>query len=428
LRTSWINYLSRLSPKPNQEHNLRLSLGYPLLLHWSVLVIVSGLMIAAALQHWIPLLVITVFLLVTALVALVWSRQVFRALTLEFKLDMDRVFHGETVQLGFELSNGKSLMVPWLEIEAELPYRLRGGMPRTSPLYARQRLNWSASLPGGRRITWQYPLECRYRGDYRLGPLRLRSGDMLGFFPSEMVVPRFNHLLVYPEIVPLDRLGLPFHELTGATAATQNLYEDTSRTRGTRDYRYDDPLKRIHWKSSARSGQLQVRHYESTTSINLLIILDVASFNQSGADTETAFELAVTAAASCAFKANEQQLPVGILADASPEIRLPVSSGRDQLMKILEVLARVSTRAPEPLEIYLTRRHADLTVGSTLLLLSSHLTPSLLGTANKLRDEGHTLVVALCHQTEPLPKVTPITAFKLNSADEIRQRFAAASK
>ena len=425
MKESWIDYLSQLNLKPNPERGLYLSLGYPLLLHWAFLFVAGGLLLCAALQRWVPLLVITVFLLITALVAKVWSRAVFRGLTLKLTPDRARAFAGETLDLNFELTNAKPIFVPWLEVSAELPYRLQCGIPQTAPLYARQRLRWSTAVSGGSRTRWRYVLECRHRGDYRLGPLRLRSGDLFGLFPGEIVVPSFHQVLVYPEIVPLKGLGLPLRELTGSITAPRNLYEDTSRTAGTRDYQYGDPLKRIHWKGSARHRVLHVRQFESTTSMNLLMILDVASFNRPGAETAAAFEVAVTAAASCAYEAQRHQLPVGMLAGASPEIHLPVGSGRATLMTILEALARVSAQAEVPLEAYLTQRYTDLTLGSTLLVLSHHITPPLLSTARRLQDEGHSLVLVLFNQIEAPPETVLLKVICVNACSDIGRRLAA---
>ena len=62
--------------------------------------------------------------------------------------------------------------------------------------------------------------------------------------------------------------------------------KSVSRVAGARDYRYDEPLKRIHWKASAAHNKLQTRQYESSTSLTLLLILDVGSFPQENEEFE----------------------------------------------------------------------------------------------------------------------------------------------
>jgi len=344
LKTSWIESLSQWNPGSDRQPNLILTLGHPILMHGVFLVLGAVLLLVAAIQHWIPLLVITVFMLVVGLASLAWSRLAFHRLSISMTGNLLRAFHSETVTFDFELVNAKAVFIPWLEITAEMPYQLHHGKPQTAASYARERLRWATSVAGSNRIRWQYSLECRYRGDYTTGPLRLHSGDIFGFFPREMLVPCFNRLLVYPEIISLDAIGLPPSELMGDTATRRNLYEDISRIVGSRDYIHGDPLNRINWKSSARQGRLQVKKYESTTSLNLLVILDAGAFSEAGESAESAFELAVSAAASSVYEAENNGYPFGIIAGARPEIRLPVSSGRSQLVSILEHSVRRKLR------------------------------------------------------------------------------------
>jgi len=171
------------------EQGFTVSLGYPLLFHWSVLITTGVLLLLAGFKHWVPLLIITAFLLVVAAIASLWSRQSFREVSCRLSPAPNRAFPGENIDLDFELTNGKWLFVLWLEVEAELPYRLVKGQPKTSPLYAKERLRWTTAVSGRQRLKWKYTLECKYRGDYSLGPLRLRCGDIFGLFPRENTAP-----------------------------------------------------------------------------------------------------------------------------------------------------------------------------------------------------------------------------------------------
>lgn len=424
MKTSWPIHLSRLkSSTDSYERGFTVSLGYPLLFHWLGLFTAVGLLLLASFMQWVPLLVITVFLLVVAAISSLWSSQSFKKVSCRLSLAHNRAFPDEKIDLDFELTNGKWLLVPWLEVEAELPYRLVKGPAITSPLYAKERLRWATAVSGRQRLNWKYTLECKYRGDYSLGPIRLRSGDIFGLFPKEIILPRLKKLLVYPRVVPLEKLGLPLKELTGETGTPRNIYEDLSRTMGTRDYHNDDPLKRIHWKASARHERLQVRQYESTTSLNLLIILDVDSFCQKPEPGEEPFELAVTTAASLAYEANRQTYPVGLTASSVPGIQLPVSSGRTQLMAILEALARIQPKSYGALHQHLDEYRRHLPVGTTIIMISYSLSPSLTGLARKLQQEGHSLVL-VCTTEEVSPRnIRGIPIVTVRSPGEITTGF-----
>ncbi|MFC1972033.1 DUF58 domain-containing protein [Chloroflexota bacterium] len=211
------------------------------------------------------------------------------------------------------------LPLSWLETEIELPYRLVTGKSSLS-LYTWERLRWVTALAHEQVITWKHTVEAKARGDYRLGPLRLRSGDMFGLFPRELVLPHFQSLLVYPRILPLSKLNLPLRALLGEKATPRSIYEDISRVAGARDYHYDDSFKHIHWKASAAHNKLQTRQYESSTSLSLLLILDVHSFQQEGEE----FEYAVSTVASLAYEAERHGFAVGLVTNSEPEVTMPL--------------------------------------------------------------------------------------------------------
>ncbi len=394
MRVSSIPSPSRLKDRTGDtEGQPVLSLGYPLLFHWLVIVCALGLLLFAAIRSLVPLLAVTVFYLVFALGSRLWSRYSLRDIAFRFKLVQARAFPGERIDLVLDLANRKWLFLPWLDIEVELPWRLATGQLKKLSPYSKERLTWNTSVSGRQSLQWKHSLECKARGDYQLGPVHLRSGDMLGLFPGEVILPHFQSLLVYPRIVPLGKLRLPLNELIGESAASRNLYEDMSRTAGTRAYRPDDPLKRIHWKASAHQSQLQVRQYESTTSLNLLLVLDVFSFAGDIEDNAEMFELALTIAASTADEVCRQQLSFGLLANSFPEIEIPVSNGRQQLLTILETLARMESVSRLPLEKYLDKHTVNLPYGTTLLLITHNVSDSLLAAVQKLRREGNSLLL-----------------------------------
>ena len=425
MRASWQPYRSRSKSKARANSRVvTISLGYPLLLHWVALALVSGLLLLAAFLHIVPLLAITVFLLVLAVVSWLWSRRSLRGLSCQLTLSQDRVFPGEKIDLAFEVTNGKRLFLPWLEIEAELPYRLTTGQLKSPSRYAKERLRWVSSISGGQRVSWKYNLECKARGDYQLGPLRLRSGDIFGLFPREMILPRFAPLLVYPRIVPVDKLNLPLRELTGEVAIARSIYEDASHTMGARDYQHGDPFKRIHWKASARHTQLQARQYESTTGLNLLLVFDVYGFSQQPEENEELFELAVTTVASLAYKAHRENAPVGLIANAVPEVHIPVGSSHSQFLLLLEALARIQPRAELPLNKQFDGYQGSLPMGTTLVIVTNALSPSLISLARKLQREGHSLLVVSVGEKTPVRHIDFIQTVSVQSLGDLSRSYS----
>jgi uncharacterized protein (DUF58 family) len=387
---------SRSRQKTKTPESTIASLGYPAVFHWTVLIILLGLLIFSAFKQMVPLLATTVFLLILAILPRIWSRYTLRSLSAKIGISRDHAFPDERVELTFELVN-RGLPLPWLEIEMEFPYRLATGKRPPSP-YTWERLRWVTALWRGQVITWKYTLEARARGDYRLGPLRLHSGDMFGLFPRELVLPHFQSLLVYPRIFPLGKLSLPLRALLGERAAPRSIYGDISRVAGARDYRYDDPFKHIHWKASAAHSKLQTRQYESSTSLRLLLILDAQSFPEE--DEE--FEHAVSTVASLAYQAEQQGFALGLITSSEPEVQIPIGSGRTQLMRILEALARITAKSRISIYEELDRLRTTLPMGATLVFVTLTTTPALAGLASQLEQDGYTFLLVGTERKSPI--------------------------
>lgn len=334
----------------------------------------------------VALLASSVFLLVLAILPRFWSCYALRCLSGRIGNSCDRAFPGEEVELTLEVVN-KGLPLPWLEIEIDLPYRLVTGKWSPSP-YTRERLRWVTALSWGQVITWKHTIEARARGDYQLGPLRLRSGDMFGLFPRELVLPHFQTLLVYPRILPLNKLSLPMRALLGEKATPKSIYEDVSRVAGARDYRYDDSFKHIHWKASAARSKLQTRQYESSTSLSLLLIFDIHSFPVE--DEE--FEHAVSTVASLAYEAEKQGFAVGLITNGEPKVQIAIASGRNHLMQILEALARVTNKSQVSLYQQMDKLRTIIPMGATLVLVTRTTSPALSSLVCQLERDGHSLL------------------------------------
>jgi len=352
----------------------------------------DGLLVHAAFYRSTPLLVAAVFFLVLGVFSWVWSRLALQGISFQLELGQDRAFPGERILLNLDVIHGKWVPLPWLEVEQELPDRLVNGRRRVSSRYMRERVRWITFLAGRQRIQWKYPMECKARGDYRLGPVRLRSGDIFGLFPREKVIPCFKSLLIYPRIVPVDPWSPPMRELIGQRTAPVNVQEDTSLTMGSREYRWGDSWKHIHWKASARTGQLQARQYEFSTRLSLLLILDVSSFCAPESSDEELFELAVTTLASLAYQAYREKADVGFIANSVPGMKIPVHSGRGQLLLILEALARVEAKSEIPLKECLERNRDSLIMGKTLVVVTRGLDLSTSSLVRKLQREGFSVV------------------------------------
>ena len=280
---------------------------------------------------------------------------------------------GDTVAVVITLKNAGWLPIVWVLIEDLLPRRAITYQPPSLHVLG-QRIQL-AMLRGRGRHTMFYPLRCNRRGYHQIGPLVVETGDLFGLHRRYRVLTSPHFLLVYPDVVPLEGFELASRRPIGEVRISHRLYEDPTRIAGVRRYEAGDPLNRIHWRATARTGEFHCKIYEPSCIAGATLLLD---FHQGVFDPHQEpyrSELSVTAAASLANAVYEMDQQIGLVTngrDAVDRIRqegwdydirsrkaarqaadmLEVSDrlqpvvvetrrGPEQLMRILETLARV---------------------------------------------------------------------------------------
>ena len=166
-----------------------------------------------------------------------------------------------------------------------------------------------AALAAKSQHTWRYEIPTQQRGIYTWQQARLRTAAPLGLFWCSRLHPAKAKAIVYPQILPLDRC--PVIDSLGTETGRQQLQKAAINASGTegltralRPYRWGDPTRLIHWRTSARYGELRVRELEVLTSHQSLII----ALDTSDAWDIDSFERAVIAAASLYHYGQQQGL------------------------------------------------------------------------------------------------------------------------
>ncbi len=341
------------------------------------------------------------FALVVGIVPEIWYRSALRHLRIHQQVSTPRAFFGETLTLALSVENQKLLPLSWLEIEDEIPEQLTLLAGRAVPTYKDKRvaLVHTFSLWSFQRVTRRYRLRCRAHGVYTFGPATVRSGDPFGWLIREERVPVRESLLVYPLVAPLASFGLPPRYPFGERATPHRLLEDPLRVAGVREYVLGDDSRRIHWKATARAGELRSKIYEPSSQYRLLILLDINTYKESwmGLDPELQ-ELSIAAAASIAMWALDEGYAVGLLANSlmlglSGEsattgdeqaitstaaaqafihrVRMPMARDSGQREQLLSALGRLLPYFGSPMDTLIDGERFTLPIGTTVVLVSA---------------------------------------------------------
>lgn len=318
---------------------------------------------------------ITVWSLIAAYVVLrAWTRRSTGALAVERRVN-GRAFVGEVLDVSLRVRNTGLLPIPWLEMNETLPMELqRSEMPAEV-----------LSLGPRAEREVHYTVRCRRRGYYDIGPLRIWTGDLLGIERQLTDLPSVEHLIVYPRIVPLQRLHLPTSSALVALPAHLPLYHDPSRVVGVREYMPTDSLRRIHWTATARLGQIMVKEYQPSIARSTTYCLDLNLRSYEAGERHHAVELAITAAASLAHHTiMSDRLAANLVTEAFDPLegrvcRIATLSGARSahLMSILEALARVRAAPTEDFALLFQKECAALPAGSTIVAITGMRSASL---------------------------------------------------
>jgi uncharacterized protein (DUF58 family) len=383
-------------------------------------VVVLILLVAVVLRE--PLLfLVALTLLLAAAASRLWARYCLARVEYRRQLSQRRAFFGEEVELTVEVANRKVLPLAWLEVEDELPRALAPAIGRTVPSHkvGRALLANLLALRPYERVRRHYHIRCDARGEHRFGPAILRSGDVFGFETREQLLEGNDDLLVYPRIVPVTQLGLPARDPLGERAARDWLFEDPLRAVGVREYAPGDSPRRIEWKASARTGALQVKLLEPSTTRRLVVALNLNTIGPSWSISyqPDLVELLISVAASIANWAVEDGYQVGLVGNAYTSqtgalLRSPPSRDPDQLIHVLEALARALPFASVSYGSLLRDEARKLRHGATIVLVTASLDDEAAQEIGRLRATGHRPVVLLAGDG-PTPHLPGLTVHRV---------------
>ncbi len=385
------------------------------------LFITVSLFLISLLMHQAPLLLVSLLFFLTGGVARLWDRYCLARVEYRRRLSANRVFFGDEVQLEVEVANRKPMPLPWLQIDDEIPSDVTLLKGRTSPSYEPSRMFLSNLLSLGwyHKVKRRYPMRCLKRGFFAFGPTRIRSGDLFGVFNREMEIQRVDYLMVYPKIVPLEKLGIPSNQPIGDIRTRRHIFQDPILISGIRDYHSGDSLKQIHWKATARLRRLQTKVFEPTTTTDMGIFLDVRTTKPSlWGSVPQLLELGIIAATSISNHAMAAGYRVGLYVNHRKRllnelIRIPPSQHTDQLLHILEALAQIGASEAMPIARLVADEVRNLPWGSTVVVISAMPTDALFSTLFTMKRAGRSVVLIVVGGSEPLISKDGLTVYHI---------------
>jgi uncharacterized protein (DUF58 family) len=339
-----------------------------------------ALIIAAAvfaqLNDWQPLDRLTIGAVALLVLAYLWSKWSLKDLMITRSADTDRAQVGQPIREKITVRNSGLFAKLWLEARdlSSLPSH---NASRVIHIRGRRSAQWIVETIAARR------------GRYHLGPMRIKSGDPFGVFPSVLNVPATIDLLIYPAAVDVSGFPLPLGVLPGGNIIDRKSPFTTPSVTGIRDYVPGDAYNRISWAATARTGRLMVKEFDHDPSADVWIVIDLDSSHSIRASRALSVspgaagkwpveawlnateEYAITIAASLTHRCLNQGRSVGVILSGSHYEVIAADRSDRQYVKILETLAVAEADGHRPLAEVLVAEARRFTRHSTLIVITS---------------------------------------------------------
>jgi uncharacterized protein (DUF58 family) len=323
------------------------------------------------------LLRVAVLLAVLPLLAAAYVGRSRYKLACSRSLQPHRVPVGASSRVVLRLQNMSRLPTGTLLLEDRLPYAL-GSRPRV--VLERLGAHQASSVA--------YTVRADVRGRYEVGPLVVRLTDPFGLCELVRSFPSVDKLTVIPQVV-----ALPSVRLAGEYAGTGDSRARSVAVHGeddaaTREYRRGDDLRRVHWKSTARVGELMVRREEQPWESKATVVLDTRQVAHRGEGPTASFEWAVSAVASILVHLRGAGYKLRLVTDGGIDVDAAESAGEGELLDHLAEV-KLGQRNDIGLLVERVRRRSD---GGLVIAVLGALAPGESELLAGLRGNGATCI------------------------------------
>jgi len=315
-------------------------------------------------------------LLGVIILSYLWSWFTVRWIGITRKTRARRAQVGRTFEEAFVIRNRSIIPKLWLEVEdkSDLPdHRASRVVP---------------TLGIGGIYEWSLQTRCIARGEFRLGPMILMSGDPFGLFTARRFINATSRVVVYPTMVKLSHVDLPMGMLSGGEAQRQRSHYVTTNAAGVRDYVMGDSINRVHWRTTARRDQLTVKEFEIDPLVDIWMFADFARSSLIedpnlqrteagyilptgvGIPPSTEEYVAVVTASLARYFVDLERV-LGFVAYTPQRVIHQPERGRRQLTHILETLAVAKSTPQYTLAQTLVLEAQSFSRGTTLIIVTS---------------------------------------------------------
>lgn len=345
-------------------------------------------------------MIIAAFLIILILLYVTWCviiRSGIKKLSCTRSFSQPAVYAGQEAELVEVVRNDSPAIIPWLLIESRIsPYIQLG---KQENLHLGSKINFCSQfvLFSYQQIHRRHRVRFLHRGKFNLGSASFTAGDILGLYQRQKAQKLDAPVLVYPALVPPEKLPAPISQYLQDISRTPQLFQDPFLVRGIRAYQPGDPVRDIHWAASARTGETQVRLHDYSARAKLLVVLnsqlhDTQWHNHLSDEDAELLEPGISLAATACVHALQEGLSVGFAAnmpldtETGSTLLLP-SQRSDWEETLLTAFARLKVVRTQHFPAFLKDLSVD--ADTDVLVLSLYDSDGIQDALKELRSRGN---------------------------------------
>jgi len=337
--------------------------------------------------------------------AWVWTFILAHSLHIERFSDARRGSVGDVFNERFNIYNGSLLPALWIEVRNATPVSSSGSRFLTI-LRAHQKQSYAVRM-------W-----LTRRGSFPLGPTLVTVSDPVGLFRIEKRFEALKSLTVLPMVFPIESFPSPPGLLPGGNVIRRKSTDITPHASGVRAYNSSDPMKRIHWPTTIRRGELMVKEFDQDPQAEVWLFLDGQQGTQAtrphveGPELPvedllfarrpkftlppSTLEYGIAITASLAHYFIREKRSVGLVVADRTYTTLPAEHNERHENKILETLAFLEGRGNRSIAALVSAQARNLPSGSSVILITPSLHNELLIAVDTLQLRNlHPVVILL---------------------------------
>jgi uncharacterized protein (DUF58 family) len=295
-----------------------------------------------------------------------WARGLARSLTFDREMRFGWAQVGDRLEERFTLVNHFMLPATWITLHDH----------STLPDH---HASMATGVDGSSTSQWKVNTRCTRRGIYTLGGTTFETGDPFGIYTVLFEDPTSSTIAVMPPVLSLPQFEILASGIGGEGKPRRHALQETINTSHIREMLPNDPMRLIHWKTTARhAGALRdsnnpfyVRQFEGTPAGDWWIVLDLDQSVQAGKGWDSTEEHAVILASSLAAQGLNEDHPVGLSINGEVPEWIPPRRNEYQQRSLLKALA-VASPSQMSLKDFLLRAGRSFNSHCSLIIITAN--------------------------------------------------------